>query len=386
MRILFVVPPLTGHINPTIAVARELQGRGHGVAWVGHPAALTRLLPSDANIFALDDTVPTDLSAMRAEQAKASRGLRAFKFLWEDFFIPLAKASVPGVREAMDNFDPHLVVVDQQALAGAIVCRERNIPWAMSATTSAGVVDPFEGLPKIREWLDNQFDELQSSFGLTPVTNPDRSPICNLVFSSQLLVGAAAKALPDTVHFVGPAVDVHARRPVDFPWEALTADHIVYASLGTVNHDRGERFYPTLFEAVASKPVQVVLTAPESYQHLAPSNVILRPYVPQLALLKRVQAVVSHAGHNTVCETLMNGVPLVMTPIKDDQPIVAQQVVDAGAGIRLRFGRLTPDTLWSAIEQVLMQPNYTVAAKALQHSFQRAGGAPAAAQILESLV
>ena len=385
MRCLFIVPPLTGHINPTVAVARQLEQRGHEVAWVGHPGALKRLLPPQAKIFELDDSVPTDLSEMRAKQAKASRGLRAFKFLWEDFFIPLAKASVPGVRDAMDSFNPHVTIVDQQALAGAIVCRERGVKWAMSATTSAGVVDPFEGLPTIREWLDCQFTELQISYGLTPVKNPDRSPMCNLVFSSRLLVGEAADALPGTYHFVGPAVDDRVRRPVNFPWDELGAKPVVYASLGTVNHDRGERFYPTLFKAVADKPIQVVLSAPVGYQDAAPGNVILRPYVPQLELLKKVQGVISHAGHNTVCETLMNGVPLVMTPIKDDQPIVAQQVVDAGAGVRLRFGRLSPTTLWQAVEEILTAPQYAAAAQALQTSLEQAGGAAAAAQILESL-
>ena len=34
-RYLFVVPPLVGHINPTLAVAEQLAGRGHEVAWTG---------------------------------------------------------------------------------------------------------------------------------------------------------------------------------------------------------------------------------------------------------------------------------------------------------------------------------------------------------------
>ena len=36
-RILFVVPPLTGHINPTVAVGAELAARGHDVAWACRP-------------------------------------------------------------------------------------------------------------------------------------------------------------------------------------------------------------------------------------------------------------------------------------------------------------------------------------------------------------
>ena len=44
-RFLFVVPPLTGHINPTVAVGAELAARDHDVAWAGHPAMLGPLLP-----------------------------------------------------------------------------------------------------------------------------------------------------------------------------------------------------------------------------------------------------------------------------------------------------------------------------------------------------
>ncbi len=47
-RFLFVVPPLTGHVNPTASVGGELLARGHEVAWVGHPGTLKPLLPDDA--------------------------------------------------------------------------------------------------------------------------------------------------------------------------------------------------------------------------------------------------------------------------------------------------------------------------------------------------
>ena len=36
MKILFVVPPWTGHVNPTVSVARRLAANGHEVAWAGH--------------------------------------------------------------------------------------------------------------------------------------------------------------------------------------------------------------------------------------------------------------------------------------------------------------------------------------------------------------
>ena len=45
-KFLFVVPPLTGHVNPTISVARALEARGHEVAWVAHPGKVRPLLPN----------------------------------------------------------------------------------------------------------------------------------------------------------------------------------------------------------------------------------------------------------------------------------------------------------------------------------------------------
>ena len=57
-RILFVVPPLTGHINPTVAVGAELAARGHDVAWAGHQAALRSLLPEGARVFPVSGDAP----------------------------------------------------------------------------------------------------------------------------------------------------------------------------------------------------------------------------------------------------------------------------------------------------------------------------------------
>jgi UDP:flavonoid glycosyltransferase YjiC (YdhE family) len=86
-----------------------------------------------------------------------------------------------------------------------------------------------------------------------------------------------------------------------------------------------------------------------------------------------------------VCEALWHGVPLVVAPIRDDQPVVAGQVVDAGAGIRVRFGRVTAPKLGAAIDAVLHEPGYRAAAGRIRTAFRAAGGARAAATHLEEL-
>ena len=385
-RFLVVVPPLTGHTNPTISVAAALQARGHRVVWVAHPGTVRPLLPDGAELVELDDRVPAELVNEMTRKAHSVRGLSGLKFLWEDFLLPLGRAMVPGVEDAVARVQPHAMLVDQQALGGMVVARRHGLPWATSSTTSAAVVDALSGLPKVRRWQQDQLAAFQRSHGLEPVSTPDCSSRLVLVFSSRALVGEQHE-FPAHYRFVGPSI--RARQDdTEFPWERLQQAERprVLVSLGTVNADRGARFYRAVLEGLGRAQMQVVLAAPPELVGIAPENVLVQGWVPQLALLPHVDVVVSHAGHNTVCETLAHGVPLVVAPIKDDQPVVAQQVVDAGAGVRVKFGRVGPIGLRSAVERVLADPGYREAAARIGRSFREAGGASAAADALEDLL
>jgi MGT family glycosyltransferase len=389
-RFLFVVPPLTGHTLPTVAVGRELTARGHDVAWAGHADVIGRLLPTEARLI---DVGGGDGTRTMAEIQARSRGLRgaaAFRFLWEDFLIPLATAMVPGVEGAVEEFRPDALVVDQQALAGALVARRRLLPWATSATTSAELTDPFALMPKLAEWATFCLLELQRGYGV-PDAEARRGDLrfsdhLVLAFTTEALVGPVDQ-FGDQYAFVGPSIGVRPAAP-DFPFEWLDISRrLVLASLGTVSRDIGGRFFQTVLDAVAplGETLQVVLVAPPDVVPDPPEHVLVREFVPQLDLIAQADAVISHAGHNTVCESLAHGVPLVVAPIRDDQPVIAQQVVDAGAGIRVRYGRVGPLELRSALLDVLDDRAYRTAARRVGASFGAAGGAAAAADRLERL-
>src|SRR5690606_14277378 len=102
-------------------------------------------------------------------------------------------------------------------------------------------------------------------------------------------------------------------------------------------------------EAIGGLDARGVVVAPPDLVGPVPSNVLVVPRVPQLDLLPRLDAVVCHAGHNTVCEALAHGVPLVVAPIRDDQPTIAAQVEAAGAGVRVMFRRVGVEGLRAAV-------------------------------------
>jgi MGT family glycosyltransferase len=388
-RFLFVVPPLAGHVNPTIAVGAELASRGHHVAWVGHASVLASLLPHGAELFGTDSTLAADNLSVIVARAQGLRGSEAFRFLWKDFIIPLGEAMLPDVETAVKQFAPDVLIVDQQAIAGALVARRHGLRWATSATTSSELANPFAIFPMFGAWIAEELRAFQHRAGISARD----AALGDLRFSEQLVLAFSTPELvgggpfPPEWLFVGPAIGM---RPIagEFPWSWLDPKRLhVLITLGTVNAASGGRFLSVAAAGATrlADRLQAIIIAPDGMLDATAPSVLVRPNVPQLNLLSHLDAVVCHAGHNTVCETLAHGIPLVVAPIRDDQPIIAQQVVDAGVGVRLKYGRVNSGEIVEALLAVLENPSYRQAAQRIRVSFRAAGGCSAAADRLESL-
>ncbi|MGQ0719048.1 MAG: glycosyltransferase [Pseudonocardiales bacterium] len=386
-RFLFVVPPLVGHTLPTVALGQELAARGHQVGWAGHADTVGPLLPPGARLIPVAADFGTQTLTQVRHRSLGLRGAAAFRFLWADFLIPLAASMVPGVASAVDQFAPDVLVVDHHALAGALVARQRGLPWATSATTSAELTDQFAPASRRATWARQWLADLQRGSAASDPVDLRFSDHLVLVFTTATLAGPVDD-YPGHYVFVGPATGARTGGP-EFPWDWLRTDRQhVLVSLGTVSQKVGERFFATAAAAVAplADRLQAILVAPPDLVDSPPDHVLVSEFVPQLDLLPHLHAVVSHAGHNTVCETLAHAVPLVVAPIRDDQPVIAGQVVDAGAGVRVHFGRVGASELRNAITSVLDDPSYRAAARRVQTSFNSAGGAAVAADHREKLL
>jgi MGT family glycosyltransferase len=350
---------------------------------------LASLLPHGTELFPTDRTLAADDLRVIVARAQGLRGSEAFRFLWKDFIIPLGEAMLPDVEAAVKQFAPDVLIVDQQAIAGALVARRRGLRWVTAATTSSELTNPFAIFPMFGAWISEELRAFQHRAGISARD----AALGDLRFSEQLVLAFSTAELvgggpfPPEWLFVGPAIGM---RPVsaEFPWSWLDPkQHHVLITLGTVNAARGGRFLSAAVAAAArlADRLQAIIVAPDGMLDATAPNVLVRPSVPQLKLLPHLDAVVCHAGHNTVCETLAHGIPLVVAPIRDDQPIIAQQVVDAGVGVRLKYGRVNSDEIVEALLAVLENPSYRQAALRIRESFRAAGGCSAAADRLEAL-
>jgi zeaxanthin glucosyltransferase len=378
-RFLFLTLPLKGHANPIAAVAREVGRRGHEVAWVGSESFLRPLLGSDAVIH------PVPLRLHRGGFNEL--GLAATKAQWEGYIVPHARVTLAGVERAVADFRPDVLAVDQHAVAGAVVAHRHALPWATLAPTTIELNRPYRALPKVEAWIQDRLAAIWAGAGQSG------DPPHDLRFSPHLLIAFTGAALtgelswPDNAELVGPAL---TPRPPDpgFPWDWLDPGRRhVLVTVGTLSMDQARGFYQRMVEALRplGDRVQAIVVAPDGTITDPPEHVLVRSNAPVLELMPRLDAVVSHGGLNTVCEALAHGVPLIVAPIKGDQPINAAQVAAAGAGIRVRFARVRPEPLRDALLTVLDDPSYRAAAGRVRESFLAAGGASAAAGHLESL-
>jgi zeaxanthin glucosyltransferase len=377
-RFLFFVPPLIGHIIPAAAVAAALTERGHEVAWTGSESRLRPWLGPEATVY------PT---GMRLFRGQPDTGMTAVKSLWEGFTVPFARFTLPAVEKAVEAYRPDVLVSDQQALAGALVAQRHSLPWATLCASTLELTRPFKQLPKVEAWLGGHLATLAAEAGLDIDQAGDLrfSPHLVIIFISRALMGELT--FPDHFMFVGPALG--PRPPVPgFPWDWLDpARRHVLVTVGTMADSVEVDFYGRAVEGLRplGDSVQAIVVGPPEAMPDVPEHILVQPRVPMLELMPRLDAVVCHAGTNTVCEALAYGVPLVVAPLTRDQPVSAALVVGAGAGIRVHFHRVSAGALRAAVLALLSDPAYRTAAGRIRDSSAAGGGVAAAAERLERL-
>jgi MGT family glycosyltransferase len=176
--------------------------------------------------------------------------------------------------------------------------------------------------------------------------------------------------------------------PIPFPWERLDGRPLIYASLGTLQNSR-EPVFRCFAEACRDLDVQLVIShggglSAEQVARL-PGDPLVVSYAPQLSLLARANLTLTHAGLNTVLDSLAHGVPLVAIPITYEQPAIARRVEFTGAGKALSLSPLDPFRLKGVIQDVLDRDSYRVAARRMKDAIRQAGGVRRAADVIEAI-
>src|SRR5258708_1224197 len=192
---------------------------------------------------------------------------------------------------------------------------------------------------------------------------------------------------PSQFHHTGPFHDGKGREEIKFPWERLTGEPLIYASMGTVLNGQAEVFRTIATGAAKHRAMQLVLSIGEQLEPEqigpVPSNAIIVKRAPQLELLKLASVCITHRGVNAVVESLAQGVPQVAIPVSFDQPGIAARIAHHKTGVVTSLDRLTPAHLSRLLDEVVNDATYRDNARRIQKAIVKTNGLSLAADLVE---
>jgi MGT family glycosyltransferase len=397
-----------------LPLGHELQRRGHRVTLFGILDAQPKTLAAGLDFWAIaQEESPSGATAESLGQLGKLQGLAALRYTI-NLLEKQATTLLRDTPEALKQAGVEALLVDQASPEGGTVAEFLDIPFitvcsALVLNQDANV-PPFNTLGgyspawwarlrnqasyqllnritrPIREVIDEYRREWKLPKHLS--LNDNYSPLAQ-VSQQPAELEFPRQTLPQCFHFTGPYHNSIGREPVDFPYEKLTGQPLIYASMGTLQN-RLMGVFHTIAEACVGLDAQLVISlggsgSPESLQGL-PGEPLVVAYAPQLELLKKVTLTITHAGMNTTLECLTNGVPMVAIPIANEQPGIAARIAWTGAGEFVPLSRLSVPKLRASIQRVLTQDSYKKNALRLQEAIRRAGGVRRAADIVEQVI
>lgn len=223
---------------------------------------------------------------------------------------------------------------------------------------------------------------LRASAGVSAfrhVSDFARTPPCIVSYTAEPF--EYARPWPQNVRLVGPGIwEPGAEAAAD---SARDERPLVLVTCSTEFQGDGRIVEATL-AALADEPVRVIATTAsiDPSRFLAPANARVERFLPHGPLLREAACVVCHGGMGITQKALSHGVPLCVIPFGRDQLEVARHVEIAGAGTRVAPTRLGPHRLRRAIREAMSRSE---GARRVAEGFRCAGGARAAADILEGL-
>jgi MGT family glycosyltransferase len=377
------VPAGTGHVNPTLGLAAELVARGHRVTYAATAAHAGRVADVGAELLAYRSTLTDGPGPPQFSARDFDRAIHAA--------LDESEHVLPQAISGFCGDEPDAVVHDATMAW-----------WGRLAATRWGVpaIASWPNLVGNRHWSLNRYVKMNP---LHPrmlgvlwrahrLARRDSLTVVDLLQAA----GAAAQLvfLPrafqyagDTFGppyaFVGPCL---TERPSDGSWRPPTGRDVVLISLGTAYHDRAD-FFRACLHAFADAPWHIVLSIGDRVSAAAlgpvPANVEVHASVPQLHVLRHAAAFVSHAGMGSTMEALTFGVPIVAVPQMTEQQANADRIAELGLGVRLPSTDLSAERLRAAVREITTDGRFSAPLREMQDHIQSAGGAPAAADIVE---
>ena len=408
-----VAPAFLSHFTTLGALAGALVDRGHKVTFIHRPDAAMFVRDPRIGFHAIGTNThpPGSLAASMRLAANPGGPLGVSRVIRD-----MARSTTmlcEALPAAVERLRIDALLADQMEAAGGLVAEALGLPFvsiacALPVNREPGIplpVMPFgpgtdakslkivEESTRVYDWMmrpHRRAVEAQARRLGVPVRGmlheflSPRAQISQTVEAFEF----PRRALPPHFHHVGPLRPM-TDRPDTRTLPAIAADRpFVFASLGTM---QGGRFglFRRIAQACRAADAQLLLAhcggldARQADALKTAGATWVTDFAPQQAALARADAVISHAGWNTVMDAVAARTPMLALPIAFDHPGGAARMRHAGVGIQASARFTGAGGLARHLARLLDDPGFTQRLEPLAAKVAQAGGTARAADIVE---
>lgn len=383
MNILMVNVPFSGHVNPTLPLAKELVSRGHNVSYILTNEWKERIEATGAKFIPYNGNANFKIEFKNGKPTHLLHAIKAWKYAYQTIvsvgkeydlliyefftFVAFAAANKIGIK-VIRQFSTF--AINNENINSILVSNNKEIKLLNNKIFLKLITKLICGRIKLAT------SDIISEIVSVPVE-------LNIVYTVREFQSDST-SFDDSYIFVGPSIE-ERRRETDIPYDRM--QNIIYISMGTLQNDR-LNFYKKCMQAFGNKEgISVIMSIGNNIQCQelgdVPENFYIYSFVNQLEVLKHSKIFISHGGMNSINEGLYYENRFLVIPMDMDQYAVAKRIQELNLGYLLNKSDVTPELLWMKVKALLENTDMEQNIKNMSKTMQASKGARTAADCIE---
>ena len=416
MRIVLSTFGTFGDVHPYIALAMELQSRGHVPVIATMEIYREGIESTGLEFFAVRPNIPQPQDQQQDLIDKIMNPRTGPRFLTEEVVFPAIRDSYADLLQAVSGAD--LLVTHPAAPAGPLVGRKTGMRWISTVLAPLSFFSAYDPpVPPYMQWtrrfsvLGPRFNkwsldfmkssykakvvaEFREELGLSDFGNPtfegQHSPALVLALFSRVFAQPQPDWPPQTKITGFCFYDGRHIVPMPVELERFLDDGpppIVF-TLGSSAVWVARDFFRESIETAKRLGRRAVLLIGDQRNRLeaVPEGMIAADYAPYQTLLPRCAAMVHHGGVGTTSQGLLAGVPTLIVPFAFDQSDNAEHARRLGTSRTLYKQNYRAPRVFKELRELIERPEYAQNAAAVSKKLKQENGPATAADLIEQVL
>lgn len=416
MRIVLNTFGSYGDIHPYMAIAMELQRRGHSPVIATMEVYREKVEGVGVEFVPVRPNIAQPKEQDQELIEKIMEPKTGPRFLTEEVVFPAVRDSYADLLPAVKGAD--LLVTHPAAPAGPLVGRKTGMPWISTVLAPLSFFSAYDPpMPPFWQWFTKlsvlgpgvmgfllrvtkstykakAITTFRDELGLEDHGNPmfegQHSPTLILALFSKVF----AKPQPDwpkqteITGFCFYDGNHNAPVPSELKRFLENGSPPIVFTLGSSAVWVARDFFQESIQAAKQLGRRAVLLIGDerNLPHSLPEEIIAVDYAPYQSLLPKACAVVHHGGVGTTSQGLLAGVPTLIVPFAFDQADNAEHARKVGSSRTLYRDKYFAPRVAAELDQLLREPSYSTRAMAASRELQQENGPARAADLIEQVL